>query len=94
MFRPVEIQALPDFRLRLRYADGVQGEVDLSAFAGRGVFALWNEPGAFERVYVGPGGAIAWSDEVEICPDSLYLRITGRRPETVFPRYVPLASNA
>jgi len=94
MFEPIEVQALPNFRLRLRYADGVEGVVDMSSLAGRGVFALWDEPGAFETVHVSPEGAIAWSDEVEICGDNLYLEITGRRPEEVFPKLRPLAANA
>ena len=94
MFEPIEVRPLPNFRLHLRYADGVEGEVDLSRFAGQGVFALWDEPGAFDEAHVTPEGAVAWSDEVEICGDSLYLEITGRRPEEVFPKLSPLAANA
>ncbi|HMB52900.1 MAG TPA: DUF2442 domain-containing protein [Thermoanaerobaculia bacterium] len=94
MFEPIEVEALPNYCLRLRYADGYAGEVDLSRFAGQGVFALWDEPGSFERVRISPEGAIAWSDEVEICGDSLYLEITGRRPDEVFPGLKPLAANA
>ncbi|MFL6259877.1 MAG: DUF2442 domain-containing protein [Thermoanaerobaculia bacterium] len=85
MLIPVEIKALPNYRLWLRYADGVTGEVDLSHLAGDGVFALWNDPGEFEKVHVGPLGNIAWTDEVDICPDALYLEITGKSPEDVFP---------
>jgi hypothetical protein len=36
--RPVEVRARLGFRLWLRYDDGTAGEVDLSDFAGRGVF--------------------------------------------------------
>ena len=51
----------------------------------RGVFALWRGDAVFQNVHVGPHGQIAWNDEVEICPDSLYLRLTGKTPEEVFP---------
>jgi hypothetical protein len=85
MLRPIAVKALPDHRIWLRYSDGTEGEVDLSHLAGRGVFALWDQPGAFEAVTIGPGRAIRWSDEVELCPDSLYLRLTGKTPEEVFP---------
>lgn len=85
MFVPIAVEARPGYRLWLRYADGVEGTVDLSRFAGRGVSRLWNRAGAFEQVYLGAGGAIAWSDEVELCPDALYLEITGKKPEQLFP---------
>ena len=85
MFKPVHVKPLPDFRLYLRYEDGIEGEVDLSHLAGKGVFALWNDPGAFEKVSIGPSGAICWNDEVDLCPDALYLEITGKSPEDVFP---------
>ena len=85
MFKPLEVRALPDYKLWLRYADGAEGEVDLSEFAGRGAFKLWDDYSAFEGVYIGEQGQVAWSDEIDLCPDALYLRLTGKRPEEVFP---------
>jgi uncharacterized protein DUF2442 len=85
MFKPIEVRALPDYRIWIRFSDGAEGQVDLSHLAGRGVFSLWNDPAAFQKVYLGPGGEIAWSDEVELCPDSIYMKLTGRTPEEVFP---------
>ena len=43
MFKPVGVRALSNYKLWLRYSDGAEGEVDLSEFAGRGVFKLWDE---------------------------------------------------
>ena len=85
MFRVVAIKPLTDYRIWIRFSDGAEGEVSLAHLAGRGVFAPWKEPGVFEQVHITPAGAIAWSDEMEICADSLYLRLTGKAPETVFP---------
>jgi hypothetical protein len=85
MFKPVEIKALSDYRMWLRFEDGVEGTVDLSHLAGRGVFALWNDPAAFQGVHVGPHGELVWNDEVDLCPDSLYLKLTGKSAEEVFP---------
>ena len=42
MLRPVEVKALSDYRLWVRYSDGVTGEVDLSHLAGKGVFVTVN----------------------------------------------------
>jgi len=85
MFKPVDIKALADYKIWVRFADGVEGEVDLSHLAGRGVFSLWRDYTEFQKVHIGPGGAIAWNDEVELCPDSTYLELTGKTPEEVFP---------
>ena len=76
MLRPTAVKALPNYRIWLRYSDGTEGEVDLSDLAGCGVFAIWERPGVFEAVTLGPGRAIHWTDEVELCPDSLYLGLT------------------
>ena len=78
MIRPISVEALPHFRLWLRYNDGVEGEVDLSGLAGRGVFAVWNDVAIFNGVRLGAHGAIEWGPDLDICPDSMYLRITGK----------------
>jgi len=85
MPKAVEVEALSDYRIWIRFDDGIAGEVDLSHLAGRGVFSLWQDYTAFRGVHLGPSGQIAWSDEVELCPDSLYLKLTGKTPEEVFP---------
>lgn len=84
MFEPLEVKALPGYRIWVRYRDGVEGEIDLSHLAGRSVLALWNDPREFAKVHIGHGYAIAWSEEVEFCPDAIYLRLTGRSPEDAF----------
>ena len=33
MFKPVEVKALPNYRIWVKYSDGVQGEVDAPAVA-------------------------------------------------------------
>jgi hypothetical protein len=85
MLTPIEVKPLPDYRLYLRYADGVTGEVDLSSLVGQGVFHLWNDVKAFEDVSVGSGGELRWSDDVDICADALYMQLTGKTPAEVFP---------
>ena len=94
MLTPLEVKALPNYRLWLRYADGVTGEVDLSHLVGEGVFELWNHPGEFEKVHIGSLGSIAWTEDVEICSDALYMEITGKTPEEVFPSLMRKAVNA
>ena len=88
MPKAVEVKALSDYRIWVRFADGTAGEVDLSHLAGRGVFSLWQDYTAFQGVHLGSSGEIAWNDEVELCPDSIYLKLTGKTPEDVFPSLV------
>ncbi len=78
MLRPVAVEAREGRRIWLRYSDGAAGEVDLSDVAGKGVFKAWDEPGCFEQVYIAPHRAIAWSDDLELCPEALYMELTGK----------------
>jgi hypothetical protein len=81
----IDASPLPAYRLSLRYENGERGVVDLSEFVGRGVFSAWEQPGVFEQVVVTSDGAVAWPGELDMCPDALYLRMTGKRPEDLFP---------
>jgi hypothetical protein len=79
------VQVLEDYRLDLTFADGARGVVDLSNLAGHGVFALWNDYEEFRKVRIGESGELIWSESIDLCPDSLYLRMTGKKPEDIFP---------
>jgi len=86
MIRPLIVKALPNYRVYLEYSDGTKGEVDLSELAGNGVFEAWAQPGLFESVHIGEYREIKWDGVIELCPDSLYLKLTGKTPEELFPR--------
>jgi hypothetical protein len=76
MIRPVNVAALPGYKIRAGYADGVTGIVDLSDSVGRGVFAPLKDEAFFQKVHLGDHGQIAWTDEIEICPDATYQTFT------------------
>ena len=90
----VELSPQEGYRLFLRFEDGASGVVDLSSFTGRGVFAAWLEPGVFEQVRLAEEGHPEWPGEIDLCPDSLYMQLTGKRPEDVFPKLRNLPSHA
>jgi len=77
MRRPTSVEAISGFRLRIAYPDGVEGMIDLSGEVGRGVFAPLADDAFFRTVHIGQFGQIAWSQEIEICPDAAYREITG-----------------
>ncbi len=94
MVELVDVKPLPSFRLELRYDDGAAGIVDLSHLVGKGVFQAWRNTGIFEDVSIGPGGEIRWNDTIELCPHALYLQLTGKTPEELFPNLKQAAANA
>ena len=69
----------------LEFDDGVSGTVDLSEDVGKAVFTLWCDPLAFAQVRIGSSGELVWSDRIDLCPDALYLKVTGKNPEDIFP---------
>ena len=85
MRKVVQVTVLSGHCLELHFDDGVSGTVDLSDLAGHGVFVLWQDRGAFEQVRIGASGELAWGEQVDLCPDALYLRLTGKQPEDIFP---------
>ena len=63
----------------------ISGMGGLLAQRGEGVFAFWRNCSAFEQVRIGPSGELVWGDQIDLCPDALYLKVTGKKPEDVFP---------
>jgi hypothetical protein len=78
MKKITKVEIVRNYQVKLEYEDGKQGIVDLSHLAGKGVFALWNNYEAFKNVKIGSSGELVWNDQVDLCPDSLYLKITNQ----------------
>jgi hypothetical protein len=81
-----EVKPLEKFRLYVKYSDGVEGKVDLSEFAGQGVFNLWNDYSQFEKVTIGSSGELVWDEDVDMDGLGIYLKLTGKKPEEVLPK--------
>lgn len=86
LIRPVEVQARQPYRIWLRFDDGIEGEIDLTHLAGKGVFKAWSDPSFFADVSISDGDAVCWGDSIDICPDALYMRLTGLSLEEYMPR--------
>ena len=77
----VDVRSLGGFRLEITFGDGLRGEVDLSdVIKGKdGVFAPLQDPQYFKQVRVNPElGTVAWPNDVDLDPDVLYSRVSGR----------------
>ena len=81
----VAVKPLSNYNIWIKYSDGAEGQVDFSHLAGKGVFKFWNDYRNFQRVYISEAGAIAWSEDIEVCPDATYMSLTGKSVEDLFP---------
>jgi hypothetical protein len=87
-------KVLDNYRVWLRFDDGAEGEVDLTHLVGRGVFAAWRDYEFFRRAYVASYGALTWPGELDLCPDALWLKVTGKPAEELFPDLKTPAAHA
>ena len=82
MIRPVDVvveaRPLGGHRLRLRFQDGVTGDIDVAQMIEfTGVFAVLRDPIEFARVRVDPeAGTIVWPNGADLDPVVLYDTIT------------------
>ena len=78
----VELEVRRPYAIWVRFDDGTAGEVDLSDSAKTGgIFSAWSDAAYWRSAHIVPdSGAVAWGDgsEVDVCPLSLYLDLTGR----------------
>jgi hypothetical protein len=68
------VSVLPGFRLFVRFIDGLEGEVDMSARVNApdaGVFAELADPLVFSRAYV-DSYFVAWPTGQDLAPDAMH----------------------
>jgi len=94
MHRLIQVTPHPEYRLNVRFADDVQGDVDLSHLAGRGVFSAWGDFDFFRNVSIGESGQLCWGNDIELCPDAIYMQITGKDSRDAFSDIQHFSSNA
>lgn len=74
----IEVKALDNYSLFIRFEDGVSGEVKLTDIVPfEGVFAPLRDSEYFKQVYVNKDiGTICWENGADISPETLYKKIT------------------
>jgi hypothetical protein len=87
------IKVLENYRVRLRFDDGVEGELDFSQIPRTGVYARWQNYEHFRLARIGEYGELVWDEQLDFCPDSLWLQVTGRAAEELHPNTTNLASS-
>jgi len=75
---PIEVKALDNFIIQIRFEDGVSGQIDLSSLKGKGVFKVWSDYEKFKSVYIDvETKSIAWDKMIELDANNLYLQLIG-----------------
>ena len=58
-----------NYKVWIKFDDGLSGEVDLSDLVGKGVFHAWKSKEFFRSVHVDKKtDTIAWGDEIDLDP--------------------------
>ena len=70
---------LGGYLIELEFAEGKRGTVDFSTYLARGgVFERFKDIEFFRAFHVNDEvGVLAWDDEIEVAPESLYAQATG-----------------
>lgn len=87
---PTSVESREGYTIFVRFSDGKSGTVDLADWSNKEVFRRWEEREFFESVHINGRKAIAWGtddDELDVCPDTIYLRLTGIAVEELFPEF-------
>jgi len=70
----------PNYRVWIRFEDGLEGEVDLSHLVGKGVFEAWKSVDFFNQVYVSSKtNTLTWGDEIDLDPYVLREKISNSK---------------
>jgi len=74
MIKITSIEARGDFRLRLRFSDGSEGERDFSALVGEhGSLAKpLRDPAYFARAFTEDGSGLAWPNGLDLDAQALH----------------------
>jgi len=72
----VYVEPREDYRLFVRFADGLSGEADVSHLVGKGVFKAWKKPDFFAEAYVDVDmKTVCWPGGIDLAPDALYEKV-------------------
>jgi len=80
LHRIVKIRILEGYQIWIRFADKIEGTVDLSDLVGKGVFASWTDPEEFAKVFIDPEThTLAWPGGIDLAPDALYEDVAAQK---------------
>lgn len=69
----VHVKPLPDYCLEAEFVTGERRWFDMKPYLGYPAFAPLTEDHLFMKAHVAQG-VVTWNDEIDLSPDTLYLR--------------------
>ncbi len=74
----IEVKVVKDYVIRLRFENGVEGEIDVSTLVPfQGIFAQLEDTDYFATVQVNSNlGTIVWDNGADLSPEYLYAIIS------------------
>ena len=77
MHKVITVKVLANYKVRISFSDGIEGVIDLSDLVGKGVFAIWQDPKQFAKVFIDEEThTLAWPGGIDLCPDTLYEEVS------------------
>jgi hypothetical protein len=73
----VEAKPLENFKLSLKFDDGICGEIELANLKGKGVFEYWNDENNFKNFKISDN-IIVWNDILDMDTNAFYLMIINK----------------
>jgi len=74
----MQVKAISLYSIWIKFNDNTEGVVELSHLINKPVFQNWMVSDYFNKVYIdSESGAIAWDENIELCPVNLYWKING-----------------
>ncbi len=67
----IDLRVLDKYRIWLKFNDKEEKIVDLQPYIGKGFTAELLDYDAFRKVFIEPGGGIAWTNGYDMCPNFL-----------------------
>lgn len=85
MYDIVKAKYIKDYLIELHFADESKGVVDFSIYKNKpGLFKDLNDLTYFQKFYLDEElNTIAWENGLDIAPDTLYIKATGRIPDGI-----------
>lgn len=74
----VSVQPQGHLKLKVKFADGLQGVVRFKPSHLTGVFAALKDQDYFNRVFV-DHGVVSWPGELDLAPDAMHAQIKKHR---------------
>lgn len=76
MINPVEVKIAGEYKLFIRYSDGVEGEISLRHLQNDFVYDFIKDPDEFAKVYINKkSGDLFWPNGANLCKNAIYRQL-------------------